>query len=35
MKKAGSTNVIHLHGEISKLRSEYNYETKKRLYSGS
>ena len=28
-EKAGSTNVIHLHGEISKLRSEYNCDTKK------
>lgn len=28
-EKAGSTSVIHLHGEISKLRSEYNCETKK------
>ena len=26
-EKAGSTNVIHLHGELSKLRSEYNCET--------
>lgn len=23
-EKAGSTNIIHLHGELSKLRSEYN-----------
>ena len=28
-EKAGSTNIIHLHGELSKLRSEYNSETKK------
>jgi NAD-dependent deacetylase len=27
-EKAGSTNIIHLHGEISKLRSEYNIDTK-------
>jgi NAD-dependent deacetylase len=26
-EKAGSTNVIHLHGELSKLRSEYNCDT--------
>jgi NAD-dependent deacetylase len=26
-EKAGSTNVIHLHGEITKLRSTYNCDT--------
>lgn len=28
-EKAGSKNVIHLHGELSLLRSEFNCETKK------
>ena len=28
-EKAGSTNIIHLHGELSKLRSELNEDTKK------
>lgn len=28
-EKAGSTNVIHLHGELSQLRSEFSYNTKK------
>ena len=28
-EKAGSTNVIHLHGNITKLRSDYNCDTKK------
>ena len=27
-EKAGSSNVIHLHGELSKLRSDYNCDTK-------
>lgn len=26
-EKAGSTNIIHLHGELSKLKSEYNSDT--------
>ena len=29
LEQAGSTNIIHLHGELSKLRSEYNVDTKK------
>jgi len=28
-EKAGSTNIIHLHGELAKLRSVYNEDTKK------
>ena len=26
-EKAGSTNIIHLHGELAKLKSEYNCDT--------
>jgi NAD-dependent deacetylase len=29
LEKAGSTNIIHLHGELSKLRSEINEDIKK------